>query len=124
MYSISCFSMLSLDTPTVKAFYHKTCTVYEFFKTCSDWKKSLFAKFSIHKNQSTVQDFFKIVFLLKTGLNFLSVKTNSTVYDFFINFFCFLKKAGNLFYLKNKSSKIITIFLAILIRGKFSNLQL
>ena len=124
MYSISCFSMLSLDTPTVKAFYHKTCTVYEFFKTCSDWIKSLFAKFSIHKNQSTVQDFFKIVFLLKTGLNFLSVKTNSTVYDFFINFFCFLKKAGKLFYLKNKSSKIITIFLAILIRGKFSNLQL
>ena len=105
MYSISCFSMLSLDTPTVKAFYHKTCTVYEFFKTCSDWKKSLFAKFSIHKNQSTVQDFFKIVFLLKTCLNFLSVKTNSSVYDFSINFFCFLKKAGKLFYLKKRKFK-------------------
>lgn len=81
-------------------------------------EKSLFAKFSIHKNQSTVQDFFKIVFLLKTGLNFLSVKTNSTVYDFFINFFCFLKKAGKLFYLKNKSSKIITIFSSHIDKGE------
>lgn len=116
MYSISCFSMLSLWHSDSQSSLPQNMHSVQIFQNLFRLGKKPLQKFLFKKKQSTVQEFFKVAFLLKTGQNFLSSKHSVR---FFQKLFLFLKKkmSANFSTYKNKSPKIITIFLAILIRG-------
>lgn len=122
MYSISCFSMLSLWHSDSQSSLPQNMHSVQIFQNLFRLGKKPLQKFLFKKKQSTVQEFFKVAFLLKTGQNFLSSKHSVR---FFQKLFLFLKKMpANFSTYKNKSPKIITIFSShIDKRGKFSNLH-